>query len=170
MGQVSIVASNNDFSRLTFKPALLILARVLPKLGIIAKKIMKRAFKKNLRCVFLLLASINLVATLPPAGMVSKNLSDKSGDRVSNIAVTTIGNADICTAANFIIPKAGHDLTLSDAKRLSENANFSLRHMLVMAEIKLSVELNNYFFRNDLHFNTPRIAFRQPRSEHTSEG
>lgn len=130
---------------------------------------MKKAFKKNLRCVFFLLIGLNLAATLPPAGMISKYFLGKSGDPAFNIVLTTIGNAEV-SAANFIIPKAGHDLTLAGAKRLLESANFSVRHMLVMAQIKLFTGPNNYFLQNDLHFNTPLIAFRQPPSEHSSEG
>lgn len=131
---------------------------------------MKKACKKNLRCVFFLLISLNLAATLPPAGMNSTILTGESGDPTSLRVTATISNADICTAAHFIIPKCGHDLTLTSAKRLLESANFSVRDMLVMAEIKLFAELSDYFRANDLHFNTPRIAFRQPCSEHTSEG
>lgn len=131
---------------------------------------MKKAFTKNLRCILLLLVSINLAATLPPAGLSRMSLSDKSGDLASNGSFATISNADICAAANFIIPKVGHDLTLLGAKRLLENAHFSVRHMLVLAEIKLFAEANNYFLQNDLHFNTPLVAFRQPPSEHSSEG
>lgn len=120
--------------------------------------------------MFLLLASINLIATLPPVGMSSTNLSAESGDPISPGVFATISNADVCTAAHFIIPKGGHDLTLASAKRLLEGENFSVRDMLAMAEIKLVAEWNDYFRENDLHFNTPRIAFRQPCSEHTSEG
>ncbi len=120
--------------------------------------------------MFLLLASINLIATLPPVGMVSTNLARGNGDPAPPSVFATISNADICAAAHFIIPKGGHDLTLTSAKRFLESANFSVHDMLVMTEIKLFAELNDYFRENDLHFNTPRIAFRQPCSEHTSEG
>jgi hypothetical protein len=68
-----------------------------------------------------------------------------------------------------IITQAVKEAVLSPRDRiLSRDCTMVARAML-LRDLRISVELDNYCLQNNLHFNTPLIAYRQPVSDHASE-
>jgi len=68
-----------------------------------------------------------------------------------------------------IVTQAVKEAILSPLNRiLSRDCTIVTRTMLLL-DIKIFVELDNYCLQNNLHFNIPLIAYRQPVSDHASE-
>lgn len=68
------------------------------------------------------------------------------------------------------IPKAEQRMAFSCFNRILASARLILDCAMRFDEIKVFAEIEVYLLNNDLHYNTPSVTFRQPASEHTSEG
>jgi len=68
-----------------------------------------------------------------------------------------------------IVTQAVKEAILSPLDRiLSRDCTIVARAMLLL-DLQFSVVLDNYCLQNNLHFNIPLIAYRQPVNDHASE-
>ena len=68
------------------------------------------------------------------------------------------------------IPKASSELIFSWFTRLPVIKFAFIDRSLFIDEIKAFAELRYYIRDNNLHFNFPALVYRQPSSEHSTEG
>ena len=78
---------------------------------------------------------------------------------------------EVTSDALVFIPKTAHKLVLSCFDRiLTGGLRLFIGRVIKFDEDKVFAENEVYFLRNDLRYNIPSIAYRQPVSTHASEG
>ncbi len=95
---------------------------------------------------------LTLAATIPTLGLV----------------ISTLPNLDEFTPGP--IAKVSDDLIFSCFNLLQTNAHFIIASEVLLDAVKLLAEIDDYTRQNDLCFNFPAITYRQPASDHSSEG
>ncbi|GEM_PF-5428664 len=100
---------------------------------------------------------------------------------LSPLAVIVSGEEDFTLSPSSVIPViSASEIVgfLSGQVPRASHEEFAFKIIAVHAvvvncgahEVKLLAEWQHYAFANDLHFNIPLLAYRQPSSEHPSEG
>jgi hypothetical protein len=134
---------------------------------------MKKFSKKILRGVLGILLILAAVTALPPFGVLIGILLHEQQDVESTSPVVTpeIVKLEISECASGLVPKVVQELIFSTYKRTPAiSIAFALYFSNFVNHLKLLAELHHYVRDNDLRFNIPPITYRQPSSEHASEG
>lgn len=114
----------------------------------------------------------NLLITCPPLGMAAVLCSgpEESVDLPSCPLLTRISDAEIAAGVPSFMPKSSQETEFLLVKRLRASAVARSSRIVWWHESRLIVELHEYPLANDLHFNQPRVSFRQPSGEHSPAG
>ncbi len=126
--------------------------------------------KKIGRSMLLALISLNMIVALPPAGAAFIFARACQGEAAANRVMQSWTDGEALAGCHFLIPKAGQDEIVVSLKRTLEPTSLVKCRILLAAHSPQVSSGDDYFRANDLHFNIPRLIFRQPASEHSSEG
>ncbi len=120
--------------------------------------------------MLLALFSLNLIVALPPDGAAFILSRAHQAETAAHGMMPAWTDGEVLVGCHFLIPKAGLDEIAVSLKRNLEAAPLvKCRTLLAVHPPQIS-NGDDYFQANDLQFNLPRLIFRQPPSEHASEG
>ena len=130
------------------------------------------SLNKSWRSVFAFALILSVLLTLPPFSALLIHYWDDANATESDELnfQATLAAAESAVGSGYVIPRASHEPVFASLKHLP-CAIISGRDVLALGhEARHFSELIHYVLENDVHFNIPLITFRQPYSEHASEG
>lgn len=130
----------------------------------------KKSGKKMGRSMLLALISLNMIVALPPAGAAFIFSREHQGEAAAGRVMQAWTDGEVLAGCHFLIPKAGQDEIAVSLKRSLEPTPLVKCRILLAVDSPQISSGDDYFQANDLQFNIPRLVFRQPVSEHSSEG
>ncbi|MDZ7290943.1 MAG: hypothetical protein ONB44_12195 [candidate division KSB1 bacterium] len=133
---------------------------------------MREIFSKILGGVFTALSTLVLVATIPPGCTVFTILlyQGQAGTLASSTVVAEIVSAKVDENTPGPVAKVSDDLISSCLNRILTHTRLIIDCAVFLDDNEVVAEIDNYQRHNNLHFNIPLITYRQPVSEHSSEG
>jgi hypothetical protein len=122
--------------------------------------------------VIAFLKKLVTLVTIPPANILILLMLDGEGPAFIPLekAGAEIVDPEFAEHSVALVPKVASELIPASLNRLLATQLAFIDRTIFVDEVKTFVELHYYVRDNNLHFNIPTLVYRQPSSEHCSEG
>ncbi len=151
-GGLSLIPISLDFHCLSFKLTF-----------------MQKLFSKISSGVVSSLVIVAIVATLSPVALMMAILPDAKPPSPQDVIVQIVA-PEPAVHINCLVPKPSREPVFSFLNKHSAGLFSFIDCFTLSDKAQTCAEGHDYFYYNDVRFNIPTITYRQPSSEHSSEG
>jgi hypothetical protein len=130
---------------------------------------MQKFFKKISSGIVSVMVIVAIMVTLSPITMMTALLYDAKAPFPHHVTVQIVAPESV-EHINCLVPKPSRALVFSFLNKHWVGLFSFIDCFTPSDKAQTCAEGHDYFFNNDVHFNIPTITYRQPSSEHSSEG
>ncbi len=126
---------------------------------------MQKFFSKISSSLISVTVIVTVMVTLSPVALMMAFLQEaKPPSSVQIVASDSIEHI------NCLVPKPSQELVVSFLNKQWTGLFSFFDGFALSDKVHACVEGDDYFYNNDIRFNIPTLTYRQPASEHSSEG
>jgi hypothetical protein len=130
---------------------------------------MQKFFRKISSGIVSVMVIVAIMVTLSPLALRMAFLPDIKSSSSHHVTVQIVASQPI-ECINCLVPKPSRQLVFSFVNKQWPGLFSFVECLALSGKAQTCAEGYNYFYNNDVHFNIPSITYRQPSSEHSSEG
>ncbi len=130
---------------------------------------MQKFFSKISSGIVSVMVIVAIVVTLSPVALLMAFLEEVKPPSSHPITVQFVASEPV-EHINCLAPKPSRELVFSFLHKHWAGLFSFIDCFTLSDKAQICAEGHKYFYNNDVNFNIPTITYRQPSSEHSSEG